>query len=110
MNVKQKCQVKTCDQNATELLIITFERDCIVLTIKAILCWSCSENVKHFDYVDMKRSKLKDIMNFNCAVIDVHTDKNRLTSLNKMGLNRKIQGEIQLDKTKEILRLVINPN
>ncbi len=112
---KQKCQREYCNQDATEVLTMNFERavkgDVIVSFIKTMLCQSCSVHVRHADFVDMKRNKLKNIMNLNSksAIIDVHTDKNRLTSLNEMGLNGKIQGEIQLDEPKEILRIIIKP-
>lgn len=44
------------------------------------------------------------------VTIEVHTDENRLTSLKENGFNGKIKGEIQLDETKKILRIVVKPD
>ena len=42
-------------------------------------------------------------------IIDVHTDISRLTEFKQKGFNGKIKGEIQLDESKEILRIIIKP-
>lgn len=113
----QKCQRAYCNKDATEVLTMNFERvvegDVILSFIETIFCRSCSVHVKHADFVDIKHRKLNNTTNLSTKdmmIIDVHTDVNRLTEFEQKDLNGKIQGEIQLDKAKEILRIVIKPN